>query len=51
MGWGKDKKQKPVKNPRIPFATCGKVVKTQKMPNGSTVQVLCQFNKNVPHGH
>lgn len=45
------KKPKPIKNPPVPFRPCGKVVRTEKMPNGSTVQVLCQFNKNVPHGH
>ena len=51
MAWGKDKKQKKIKNPPVKFTPCGKVVKTQKMPNGSIVQVFCQFNKNVPHGH
>lgn len=53
MAWGKkDKKQKKVKNPSIPYQTCGKVIKTVAGPNGKmNIQTICQLNKNVPHGH
>lgn len=53
MAWSKKDKDKgkKVKNPKVPFTPCGRVVKTQTLPNGSKLNVLCQFNKNVPHGH